>query len=693
MSVTPPSAPKRPHALRAHGDERVDPWYWLRDRDEPDVVAYLGAENDYAKAALAHTEDLQGRLFDEIKGRIQQTDVSAPARKGRWDYFSRTIEGLQYPIHGRRPAGARTGEDETVLLDENVLAEGHGFFSLGGFAVSPNQKLLAYSVDFDGSERHELRFRDLGRAADLPDTVPDTYYGLAWAADDRTAFYTRPDDAMRPWQVWRHVLGTAADDDVLVYTEEDDRFFVDVEETRTERYLLITSHSKVTTEVRFIPADAPEETPRVVAERRAGVEYLVEHHTSRTDGDRFYIVTNDDGAENFRLVLAPVASPGHEHWREVIPHRPDVRLDAVDAFADHLVVSERSNGLEQLRVLRIADGAQHVIEMPEPVYSVGLGPNLEFDTRTVRYVYTSLATPTSAYDYDLESRATTLVKRQPVLGGYDPACYRTERLWATSADGTRVPISLVARTDVTRDGTAPTLLYGYGSYEASIDPAFSPIRLALLERGWVYAIAHVRGGGELGRQWYEDGKLLNKQHTFDDFVAAAEQLIADRWTRPERLAARGASAGGLLMGAVVNRRPDLFRAVVAQVPFVDALTTILDESLPLTVTEWEEWGNPVEDADVYRYMKAYSPYDNVAAQPYPAILVTGGLNDSRVSFWEPAKWVAKLRATKTDDRLLVLRTEMDAGHGGPSGRYDAWRDEALVLAFLLDQVAPETENR
>jgi oligopeptidase B len=693
MPVTPPSAPRRPHALRAHGDERVDPWYWLRERDDPDVVGYLEAENDYAKAALSHTESLQARLFDEIKGRIQQTDVSAPSRKGRWDYFSRTIEGLQYPIHGRRPAGARTGEDETVLLDENVLAEGHGFFSLGGFAVSPNQKLLAYSVDFDGSERHELRFRDLARGADLPDIVPDTYYGLAWAADDRTVFYTRPDDAMRPWQVWRHVLGTPADDDVLVYTEKDDRFFVDVEETRTERYLLITSHSKVTTEVRFVPADAPDEKPRVIAERRAGVEYLVEHHTSRTDGDRFYIVTNDDGAENFKLVLAPVASPGHDHWREVIPHRPDVRLDAVDAFADHLVVSERSNGLEQLRVLRIGDGGEHVIEMPEPVYSVGLGPNFEFDTRIVRYVYTSLATPTSAYDYDLESRATTLVKRQPVLGGYDPARYRTERLWATSADGTRVPISLVARTDVTRDGNAPTLLYGYGSYEASIDPAFSPIRLTLLERGWVYAIAHVRGGGELGRQWYEDGKLLNKQHTFDDFVAAAEQLITDGWTRPARLAARGASAGGLLMGAVLNRRPDLFCAVVAQVPFVDALTTILDESLPLTVTEWEEWGNPVEDADVYRYMKAYSPYDNVAAQAYPAILVTGGLNDSRVSFWEPAKWVAKLRATKTDDRLLVLRTEMDAGHGGPSGRYDAWRDEALVLAFLLDQVAPETEDR
>jgi oligopeptidase B len=495
---------------------------------------------------------------------------------------------------------------------------------------------------------------------------------------------------MRPWQVWRHELGTPAEHDVLVYEEDDERYFVDVERTRTGKYLLITSHSKVTTEVRFVSADAPGETPRVVAERRSGGEYFVEHHWSRTDGDRFYIVTNDGGAENFKLMLTPVASPGREHWREVVPHRPDVRLDAVDAFADHLVLSERADALEQLRVLRLADGDLHVIEQPEPVYSAGVGPNFEFDTHTLRYVYTSLATPMSSYDYDLDSGDTTLVKRQPVLGGYDPSQYRTERLWATAPDGARVPISLVARIDVARDGNAPTLLYGYGSYEASIEPAFSPIRLSLLERGWVYAIAHIRGGGELGRGWYEAGKLLDKQHTFDDFIASAEHLVAQRYTSPARLAARGASAGGLLMGAVVNRRPDLFRAVVAQVPFVDALTTILDETLPLTVTEWDEWGNPVADPEVYRYMKSYSPYDNVTAQRYPAILVTAGLNDSRVSYWEPAKWVAKLRATKTDDGLIVLKTELGAGHGGPSGRYDAWRDEALVLAFLIDQVAPET---
>ncbi|HZR13506.1 MAG TPA: S9 family peptidase [Acidimicrobiia bacterium] len=689
-SPTPPRAERRPVTLRAHDDERVDEWYWLRDRDDPAVVAYLEAENDYARTALAHTDALQQRLFDEIKGRIQETDVSAPVRKGRWDYFTRTIEGLQYAIHGRRRAGAPVGEDEMVLLDENVLAEGHGFFALGALSVNPAQRLLAYSVDFDGSERFEMRFRDLSRGTDLDDVVPDTYYGAAWASDDRTVLYTRPDEAMRPWQVWRHVLGTPAADDVLVHQEDDDRFYLDVERTRTGRYLIITAHSKITTEVWFVPADDPTATPRVVEPRREGVEYVVEHHWSRTDGDRFYVVTNDDGAENFKLMLTPVASPGRAHWREVVAHRPDVRLDAVDAFADHVVLSERADGLEQLRVMSLRDDSEHLIEMPEPVYSAGLGANLEFETRTVRYVYTSLATPASSYDYDLDARVSVLVKRQPVLGGYDPTRFRTERLWATSADGTRVPISLVARVDVERTGDAPTLLYGYGSYESSTDPTFSSIRLSLLERGWVFAIAHIRGGGELGRRWYEDGKLLRKRHTFEDFVACAQHLVDERYTSPSRLAARGGSAGGLLVGAVLNERPDLFRAVVAQVPFVDVVTTILDETLPLTVTEWDEWGNPVEDAEVYRYMKSYSPYDNVRAQDYPAILVTAGLNDSRVAYWEPAKWVAKLRATKTDDNVLVLRTEMGAGHGGPSGRYDAWRDEALVLAFLIDQVAPET---
>jgi oligopeptidase B len=452
----------------------------------------------------------------------------------------------------------------------------------------------------------------------------------------------------------------------------------------------VSSDSKTTSEVHFVDADDPTSPLRLVAARRAGVEYSVHHHVSARDGDRFLVLTNADHAENFKLCVAPVASPSAEHWSDLVAHDPDVRLEDVDAFADHIVLSERTNGLERLRVLDLADPARsHVIELADPVYSVWSGTNLEFDTATLRYDYTSLVLPVSSFDYDLVSRETTLVKRQPVLGGYDPERYTSARSWATADDGTQVPISVVHRRDTQLDGRAPCLLYGYGSYEISIEPSFSSARLSLLDRGWVYAIAHVRGGGEMGRQWYEDGRLANKMHTFTDFVAAAEHLVARGYTSPDRLAARGASAGGLLMGTVANLRPDLFAAIVAQVPFVDCVTTILDESLPLTVTEWEEWGNPGTDPRIYELMKSYSPYDNVVAGDYPAMLVTGGLNDPRVQYWEPAKWVAKLRATKRDDRLLLLKTEMGAGHSGPSGRYDAWREEALVLAFLLDQVTAE----
>jgi len=682
--------------LHAHGDERIDDWFWLRDRDDPEVIAYLEAENAYARAALAPTETLQEELYREIVGRVQETDASAPARKGPWAYYSRTVEGLQYAVRCRRPAGAPDGTDETgllgeaVLLDENVLAQGHDYFALGGFAVSPDHALLAYSTDITGGERYELRFRDLTTGDDLRDVIPDTYYGLAWAVDSRTVLYVRPDAAVRPWQVWRHTLGAEPASDALVYQEDDDRFFVSVGETRTGRYLLVTTDSKMTSEVHFLDAADPGGPLRVVEPRRQGVEYAVEHHRSARHGDRFFVLTNSDGAENFKLMVAPIASPGRASWEEVVGHRRDVKLDDVDAFGHYLVLSERADGLERLRVLHLDEpDRSHELTMPDPVYAVAVGANLEFETTTLRFEYTSLVEPPSSYDYDVEARERTLVKRMPVLGGYDPATYTSERLWATAPDGTRVPISLVHRRDVLRDGRAPALLYGYGAYEISIDPSFSSARLSLLERGFVFAIAHVRGGGELGRRWYEDGRLDHKANTFADFIACAEHLVALGYTSPERLVARGGSAGGLLIGAVVNRRPDLFRAVVAEVPFVDCLTTILDDSLPLTVTEWEEWGNPVTDPEAYARMKSYAPYDNVAAQDYPALLVTAGLNDPRVSYWEPAKWVAKLRATKTDDRLLVLKTEMGAGHGGPSGRYDAWRDEAFVLAFVLDQVAPE----
>jgi oligopeptidase B len=696
VTTTPPRAPRRPHVLRAHGDERVDDWYWLRNRDDPEVRAYLEAENAYTAAATAPLEELRKQLFEEIVGRVQETDASAPARKGPYEYFSRSIEERQYDVYCRRRVGPTAPPDafaspgtsagEEVLLDQNAVAEGHDFFALGGFAVTPDHTLLAYSVDVTGGERYELRFRDLGTGTDLAEVVPGVYYGLAWANDNRTVFYTRPDDAMRPWQVWRHELGTSPDDDVLVRQEDDDRFYASVSRTRTGRLLVLSFESKLTSEVWLVDADHPDAPPLVVEPREHGVEYHVEHHVSAALGDRLYVLTNADDAHNFKLMVASTAQPGRKSGSEAVPHRRDVRLEGVEAFAGHLVLSERAGGLERLRVQRLADGEAHTVAMPDPVYSVGVGTNLEFETTTLRFGYTSLVTPVSSYDYGMEERTTTLVKRQPVRGGYDPEAYETHRVWATATDGTQVPVSLVHRRGLSRDGSTPLLLYGYGSYEASIDPTFSSARLSLLERGFAWAIAHVRGGGELGREWYDQGKLANKPNTFTDFIAAAEHLMAQGYTSPDRLVARGGSAGGLLMGAVANTRPDLFRAVVAEVPFVDCLTTILDDTLPLTVTEWEEWGNPVADPEIYRLMKSYSPYDNVEAKEYPALLVTGGLNDPRVQYWEPAKWVAKLRATKTDDRPLLLKMELGAGHRGPSGRYDAWRDEAFILAFVLDQV-------
>jgi oligopeptidase B len=694
--MNPPRAQRRPHVLRAHDDERVDDWYWLRERDNPDVLAYLEAENDYTRTTTAHTEALQKTLYDEIVARVQETDVSAPVPDGPFEYYSRTIEGRQYGVHCRRPVGTVDTPDafaepgatagEAVLLDENTLASGHEFFALGGFAVSPNHRLVAYSTDVTGGERYELRFRDLETGADLADVVPDVYYGLAWANDNGTVFYTRLDEAMRPWQVWRHRLGTPPADDVLVRQEDDDRFYASVSRTRTQRFVVIALESKLTTEVWLVEADTPESEPRLVTPRVQGVEYHVEHHVTDDLGDRLFVLTNDGGAENFKLMVTPTASPGRDGWEEVIGHRDDIRLEAVHAFAGHLVVSERTGGLERLRVNPLLKDEQHTIAMPDPVYSAWVGSNRQFETATLRFGYTSLVAPVSSYDYDMDARTTTLVKRQPVRGGYDPDTYETHRVWATAPDGARVPISVVHRRGLPRDGRAPLLLYGYGSYEASIDPTFSAVRLSLLERGFVWAVAHVRGGGEMGRRWYEEGKLAHKPTTFTDFIAAAEHLVSEGYTTPDRLVARGGSAGGLLMGAVVNARPDLFRAVVAEVPFVDCLTTILDETLPLTVTEWEEWGNPVVDQEIYRVMKSYSPYDNVEPKDYPALLVTAGLNDPRVQYWEPAKWVAKLRATKTGDAPLLLKTELGAGHAGPSGRYDAWRDEAFVLAFVLDQV-------
>jgi oligopeptidase B len=678
-SPSPPQAPRRPHVLSLHGDERVDDWYWLRERDDPEVIAYLEAENAYTDAMTARTGALQEQLYEEIRARIQETDESAPVPHGGYWYVHRTVEGLQYPIHVRRtetPDGR-----EQVLLDENELAEGQDYFRLGVLQTSPDHTKLAYSTDVTGAERYVIRIRDLDSGRDLPDEIPNTYYGLAWSNDSRTVFYTRPDDAMRPYQLWRHELGTDPANDVCVYEESDDRFFVSVHRTRSGAFLVLQLDSMITSEAHVLAADDPTGAFRVVEPRRQGIEYGLDHR-----GGSFLVVTND-GAPNFRLLEAPTDSPGCENWRELVPHREDVRLLGVDAFAGQLALHEQAAAVRRIRVVDPETAQGEPLEQPEPVYAAFPGENREFESDLVRFHYTSLVTPVSAVDYDVRTGTRIVRKQDPVLG-YEPDRYATERAWATAPDGERVPISLVYRRDRPKQ-VGPALLIGYGSYEASSDPVFSSARVSLLDRGFVVAIAHVRGGGELGRLWYEQGKLEHKRNTFTDFVTAAEHLVAEGWTSPSLLAARGGSAGGLLMGAVLNLRPELFGAVVAEVPFVDVVTTMLDESLPLTVIEWEEWGNP-NDRNFYEAMKAYSPYDNVEAKEYPALLVTAGLNDSRVAYWEPAKWVAKLRATKTDSNPLLLRTRMGTGHAGPSGRYERWREEAFVYAFILDALGVET---
>jgi oligopeptidase B len=684
----PPVAKRTPRERTHHGDTVIDEYAWLAAKDDPDTIAYLEAENRYTEAATAGLAQLRDTLFGEVKRRTQETDLSVPTRKGEYWYYTRTVEGQQYGIHCRRrvadgendpplPADGAPLPGEEILLDGNVLAEGHDFFALGTFDVSPDGNWLAYSTDFAGDERYTLRVKHLQTGEVLADEVPNTFYGTAWSADGTTLFYLTVDEAWRPYRVWRHTVGTLAGDDAVVYEEPDERFWVGVELTRSEKFVLIDSHSKITSEVRVIPAGNPTGEPAVVAPRRHGVEYSVEHH-----GHRLLILHND-GAEDFALAYTSADAPGD--WTPLIEHSPGTRLESVDAFANHIVVSLRKDGLTGVRVLPTGSTDSYDIEFPEPIYSVGVDANPEYGTTWLRLRYASLVTPDSVYDYDLVTRRMVLRKRTPVLGDFDPAAYEQHREWAVADDGTRVPISLVCRAGTPRDGSPPCVVYGYGSYEASMDPWFSVARLSLLDRGVVFAIAHVRGGGEMGRRWYEDGKLLAKKNTFTDFVACARHLAKSGWTAADRLVARGGSAGGLLVGAVANLAPDAFAGIVAQVPFVDALNTVLDPSLPLTVTEWEEWGNPLADPEVYAYMKSYTPYENVSAVDYPAILAVTSRNDTRVLYHEPAKWIAKLRALAPDGSYL-LKTEMEAGHGGPSGRYDAWKEEAFINAWILDRL-------
>jgi oligopeptidase B len=672
--MIPPAAKKIPQDVGAHGNGRTDDFYWLRDRDNPDVTAYLEQENEYTRRTMEPTKARQERLYTELLGRIRETDSSAPQKFGDYFYYSRTEQDRQYSIHCRKKLSLDAVEE--ILLDENERAAGHNYYSVGVFRVSPDHRLLAWSEDTSGSESHTIYVKNLETGALFGETIPNTSYGVEWAEDNKTLFYNTLDEAVRPYRLHRHRLGQPVESDELVYHEKDPAFHLELSRTKSRRFLLMTLESNTATEVRYLESDDPGGEFRPVEKRRREVEYSVAHN-----GDWFYIVTNDD-AKNFKLVRAPVADPGRHNWKQVIAHRKHIKIDEIEVFERHVVVYERRNGLKKIRILDLEKRKSYYVPFADPTYTLWSGSNPEYKSAVLRYHYTSLVCPQSVYDFDMDTSEQVLQKRYDVLGGYDPALYKSERIYAPCRDGTRIPVSLVYRRGIRRDGGNPVFLYGYGAYGHSVDPHFLSHRLSLLDRGFIYAIAHVRGGGEMGRYWYEQGKLRRKKNSFSDFIACAQHLVNRKYTSRGNITIYGGSAGGLLVGAAVNARPGLFRCVVAHVPFVDVVTTMLDETLPLTVTEYEEWGDPNRPGD-YRYMLSYSPYDNLKPQDYPHMLVTAGLNDPRVSYWEPAKWVARLRTVKTDDNLLLLKTKMGEGHSGASGRYDYLRDAAFEYAFIL----------
>jgi oligopeptidase B len=673
-----PRAAIHPHVLKgALGDERHDPYYWLRERENPEVIAYLEAENAWTKVQTAHTSDLQVELFEEIKGRIKQDDSTVPARKNGWYYYSRTEDGKQYPIHCRRAAGpdGPSGEEQ-ILLDVNELAEGHEFFSATGMRVSPDASKLAFCTDSRGRRIYALHVKDLNTGAVQTELVPEMTGNVTWANDNRTLVYTKQDpETLRSHLVYRHEIGGSGPD-VLIYDETDETFYCTVYRSRSDEYLFLHSGQTITDEVRFVRADDPSGEWQVLHARERGLEYEVDHASGA-----FWIRTNWD-ATNFRLMQADPAAPAKANWKEFLATREEVFFEGMETFREHLVLVERENALTRLRVMRWDGSDDHSIAFDEPAYIVESGDNREWDNYLLRFNYESMTTPDSVYEYDMNTRERKLLRRDPVLGGFDPADYRTERVWVTARDGKRVPVSLVKRADAPA-GPASLLLYGYGSYGASMDPSFSSARLSLIDRGFTYAIAHVRGGQEMGRAWYEDGKLLNKRNTFTDFIDCGRALCEAGWTSPAQLYAEGGSAGGLLVGAIANMAPELWNGIIAQVPFVDIMTTMEDDSIPLTTFEYDEWGNPA-DPKSYEYMLSYSPYDNVEAKDYPNLLVMTGLHDSQVQYWEPAKWVARLRAMRTNDNKLLFKTEMHAGHGGASGRYRRYKEAAFTYAFLLD---------
>ena len=676
-AATLPVAPKHPTILSKHGDKRADDYAWLRHKQDPAVLDYLQAENAYAEAVTRPLQPFEDTLYREMVGRIQETDLSVPYRLRGWLYYSRTEAGKQYPILCRKSAADGETAPEHILLDMNKLAEGKPFMAIGAVALSEDDRLYAFTTDATGFRQYTLRIKDL-HTGKLLQMRRQRVTSVAWAADNKTLFYTTEDKVTkRSNQLWKHVLGQKRD--TLIYEEKDERFRVHVHRTRSRAYLLLSSSSHTASEVRYLPANRPNGRWRLVLKRRANIEYDVDHH-----GDRFYLRINDTG-RNFRLVSAPIADLKPENWQEIVPHRTDVMLEDVDLFQHYRVLHERDRGLAQLVITDLESGATHRIAFDEPAYSLSGEANPEWETRTFRYVYESMTTPDTVYDYNMATRERILLKRRPVLGDFDPTHYVTERRTARAQDGTEVPVSLVYRKGMRRDGSAPLWLEGYGAYGYPNDVYFSSNRLSLLDRGVIYAVAHIRGGGDLGKAWHDAGRMLNKMNTFTDFIAVAETLIRERYTSSDRLAISGGSAGGLLMGAVTNMRPDLFKVVLTQVPFVDVLSTMLDASLPLTVGEYEEWGNP-HVKQYYQYMRQYSPYDNIARQAYPAMLVKTSLNDSQVMYWEPAKYVARLRAMRTNTTPLLLVTNMGAGHGGASGRYDHLHEIAYDFAFVLDQL-------
>lgn len=691
MTIRPPAAapvaPRRPHSFTHHGITVTDNYAWLKDDNwqevlrepsvlKPDIRAYLEAENAYADTVLGHTGPLQKKLVAEMRGRIKEDDSSVPSPDGPFAYFQKYREGGQHEQIGRT---ARDGSGEArFIIDGDELAKQTEYFRFGGARHSPDHKLEAWSADVRGSEYFTIRVLDWETATDSADLVEETDGGIVWAADSKSFFYVKLDDNHRPMQVYRHVLGTAQADDVLIYEEQDSGWFTHIHESASGRFCVIAGGDHETSEQRLIDLSAPEAAPRLIAKREEGVQYSIADR-----GDQLFILTNADEAIDFKIVTAPLASPARKNWRDLIPHRPGTYIIDIELYSGHLVRMERTNALPSIVIRDLATLQEHAIAFDEAAYSLGTLGGYEFDTTQIRFSYSSMTTPSEVFDYDMVSRQRTLRKRQEIPSGHNPADYVTTRIMATSHDGAQVPVSIVHRKDLKRDGSAPLLLYGYGSYGSSMPASFSANRLSLVDRGFVYAIAHIRGGADKGWGWYLDGKREKKTNTFDDFAAAGRALIEAKYTSEKKIVGHGGSAGGMLMGAVANRSGELFAGIVAEVPFVDVLNTMLDDTLPLTPPEWPEWGNPIESATDFKTILSYSPYDNVVAQDYPAILAMGGLADPRVTYWEPAKWIARLRPVMTGGGPVLLRTNMGAGHGGASGRFNRLDEIAIVYAFAL----------